>query len=467
MSAAAEAFSQPQRVSMPASDRVPHSGVIERLRGKIQSAARSDFSRNAAWLTSLSAFERVMAVVQTVLISRSIGITEYGVYGLLFGTIGLVASIVGFQMGLTATVFVARYRETDEAKAAGVISAVSRFAWISAVALVAVALPFSRPLSEILVGSSTYHVAVMLGIVYVGLTILSGVQDGVAQGFEMFVALAKFKIVVAVLVLASIYPVVRLFGLNGALFAILGGVVLKFALLQVAVRRTKNAAGITGSGAGVSFRSLIGNFALPSMAVSLLLGFVTWLGIFLLSKQASGFDQVAIVSTGLQWRGPVLLLTASFGGVAVPVFSRLSASGDVAGSRRLLRNLVLANLLIATVVALAMVAASGLIMAAYGSGFAAGRLAFCLIVFSTIPSVVAGVYIHELVGTARMWRQFWLHVPSLIALSVSFALLVPRYQAMGYAAAVLIGTIVLLGQLVVADRVSRRAHAGDARAIRS
>ena len=95
-------------------------------------------------------------------------------------------------------------------------------------------------------------------------------------------------------------------------------------------------------------------------------------------------------------------------------------------------------------------------MRAYGNGFSQGRLAFCLIVLSTVPNVIAGVYLQQLVGAARMWRQLWLHIPSLIALSVSFNLLVPRYRAAGYGASLLIGAIVLLAQLATADALSKR-----------
>ena len=90
--------------------RAEEALLISRVWARACSFSGSDFGRNAIWFTGLSAFERVFAVTQTVLIARALGITEYGVYGLLFGTIGFVASVVGLQMGLTATVFVARYR---------------------------------------------------------------------------------------------------------------------------------------------------------------------------------------------------------------------------------------------------------------------------------------------------------------------------------------------------------------------
>lgn len=434
--------------------------MIANVREGIASVSRSDFGRNAIWFAGLSAAERFVAVIQAVLISRALGITEYGVYGLLFGTAGFVASVVGLQMGLTATVFVSKYREAEKMKAAAVISVVERFGWIVAAVFFLAAVPFASTWSELLLGSTRYQAAILLGIVFVSGTIVSGVQDGVAQGFEIFGALAKLKVVASSLTLAAVFFAGRKFGLDGVLCVILGGLVLKFAGLALLVRKTRRAHRIPSVGAGVSFRTLVSGFAIPSMAVSLAVGFVTWMGMFMLSKQPAGFDGVAIANTGLQWRGPVLLLAASLGGVAVPAFSRLATQGDSSGSRKLRRNLTLVNLVLASAVALVVIAASGWIMNLYGGGFAQGRLAFCLIVLSTIPAVVANVYLQELVGAARMWRQLWLQIPYLLAMGFLFAVLIPRFHVLGYAVAMLFGASVLLFQVVIMDRrETPRTHA--------
>jgi O-antigen/teichoic acid export membrane protein len=433
--------------------------MIAQLQTRILSALRSDFGRNALWFTSLSGFERLVAVCQTVVISRALGIKEYGVYGLLFGTIGFVASIVGLQMGLTATVFVSKYRETDKPKAAAVISIVDKFGWLVATLFAVLTLPFSSFLSSKLVGSDGYQLAVSLGILFVGTTILSGVQDGVAQGFEAFGVLAKLKIAVALLALAATYPMARQFGLNGALMAILSGLVLKLVLLQRAVRTCRSDADIPDAGFGVSFRALVSGFALPSMATSLLLGAATWFGLFMLSRQDSGFEAVAVVNTGLQWRGPVLLLAASLGGVAIPRFSRLAARGDEIGGRRLRMMVSLFNFGVASVLALAVVAGSGIILRLYGNGFAEGSLAFSLIVLSTVPNVVANVYLQHLVGAAKMWQQLWLHCPFLVVMSTCFLFLVPRLHALGYSVALLLSSIVLLATVLVASFLEGRSSA--------
>lgn len=433
--------------------------MIRRVRSRVLSATRSEFGRNAIWFTALSAFERIVAVVQTVIIARVLGITEYGVYGFLFGTIGFVASVVGLQMGLTATVYVARYRGTEKAKTSAVIAIVGRFGWAVGALFVVLAAPFSPTLATFFLGSDQYQLPMALGIVFVGATIVSGIQEGVAQGFEIFGALAKIKIFASLLTLAVIAPLASYFGLVGVLAAVLGGVVLRYQILGMVVTRTRIEADIPRTGAGVVFGKLIAEFALPSMAVSLAVGFVTWLGTFLLSRQPAGFSEVAIASTGLQWRGPVLLLAATLGGVAIPAFSKLDARGDVGGSKRLRRNLLLVNLGVALLVAAILISVSGLIMQLYGSGFAEGRLAFAVILLSTVPTVLANVYMQELVGAGRMWRQFWLHTPYLAIMASAFTLLVPRYQAAGYAYALLLGSVVFLSHVLVATMAESRQSA--------
>ena len=424
--------------------------MLGSLRSKALGAVRSEFGRNAAWFAALSAGERVIAVIQTIVIARVLGITDYGVYGFLFGTIGFVASVAGLQMGLTATVYISRYKVAEKARAAAVIAIVQRFGLIVALVSFAVVVPFSHRISDLLLGSSQYQLSVAMGTLLIGATIVSGVQDGIAQGFEMFRALAKLKVITSLLTLLSIYPVASHFGLDGVLAVVVAGLALKFTILARAVTQARSAADIPAAGAGETLGHLLTTFALPSMTVSLAVGFVTWLGTFLLSRMPSGFDELAFVNTGLQWRGPVLLLAATLGGVAIPAFSQLAGRRDLAGAARLRRSLLIVNLGIAVALAVPIVAVSGLLLKLYGAGFEAGKEAFAVIVLSSVPTVIANVYMQELVGSARMWRQLWLHTPFLVVMTLAFALLVPRYYAVGYAYSLLAGSLVFLSHVLLA-----------------
>jgi O-antigen/teichoic acid export membrane protein len=390
-------------------------------------------------------------MIQTILIARALGITEYGVYGLLFGTIGLVASTAGLQMGLTATVFVARYKQSEQAMAASVIAVVSRFGWLVASIILLVSVPFSSEISEYLLRSPVYRVSVVIGAVFIGLSIVSGIQDGIAQGFEEFEAVAKINAASSIIVLIGILPAAKFFGLMGVLLVILMGCFIKLIVLGRVISGARSFHAIPDRGDGVSFFSLVSNFALPSMLVSLGLGGVTWIGMFMLSRRASGFDGVAIVNTGLQWRGPVLLFLSAVNAVAIPKFSRLHAEGDAAGSASLRKRLVVANFCVAVAVGLLVVLGSGIIMSIYGKEFIGGRLAFNLIILSTIPMVVANVYMQELVGSGLMWRQLLLNIPLFIVMILCFIFLVPWLNVTGYAISLLAGSVVFLLSVLIAE----------------
>lgn len=421
------------------------------LRAKTRSIYASEFRRNAVWFTLLSGMERGIAVVQTILISRALGIAEYGVYGLLFGTVGFAASVAGLQMGLTATVFISKYRASEKEKAAAVVSIVQRFGWIVGLLFVVCMLPWSRQLADLLLGDSEYQTAITLGAVFVAASIVSGVQDGIAQGFEMFGFLAKLKIATSAMLLVVIFPVAKTYGLTGVLLVLLGGIFMKWLALHAAVRIRRVEEGLPASGSGVSFQRLATEFAVPSMIVSLAAGFVAWIGLYWLSRQISGMESVAVVTAGQQWRGPLLLLSASLGTVAIPRFSRFSVSGQPGQAAGFRAALLKANAVAALASAAALTAASDLILQAYGPGFASGHMAFTLMVWSTVPGILANVYLQELVGAARMWLQLRLYAPSLLLSAGAFLVLIPRFGAVGYASALLLGSVGLLVSVVTGN----------------
>ena len=132
----------------------------------------SPFARNASWSIGLSLIERLIGVVQTIIISRVVGITEYGAYGLLFSTVGLVSSAAGLQMGLPAILYVSRYRHTDKYKVAGVISVIQRFGWFACAALVLLSTFYADEVARNLFEDPKYKGIVLLGACIAAVSLL-------------------------------------------------------------------------------------------------------------------------------------------------------------------------------------------------------------------------------------------------------------------------------------------------------
>lgn len=413
------------------------TGLLQRLRSSV-------FVRNASWLTGITGIERGAGLVQTVLLARVLGITEYGVYGLLFSTVGFVASVMGLQMGLTATVFVARYREHDKANAGAVIRYVMRFAFIVGGGFLILSLPFAPSLSQWLLQSENYHFAIVMGCLFVAASLLSGVQDGIVEGFEDFRGVAIARLVGAVFTLAAIYPAVTYYGLDGALIVLLAGVLIKYAILVVVATRHRRQDGIPRRGGTIRFLRLVKDFSLPSMLVSLLLGAVMWYGMYLLSRLPAGFAAVAVVSVGLQWRGPILLITGALGRVAVPTFSRHAGGGNQDASRRFKRKLMWLNGLATTTIVFTLIAGADLILSLYGEGFQHGWPVFALLLLAVIPQVLADVHMQDLIGSLKMWRLLAINLPMLFVALAGFVILIPTLGGLGYAGSIVGAACVFL-----------------------
>ena len=391
--------------------------------------------KNMSWLTLVSGVERVAAVVQTVLVARALGITDYGVYGLLFGTVGLVASVAGLQMGLTATVFVARYRDTEKAKAAYVIFFVNRFALGVALLFLLGTLPFAGPIARWLVGPAGSEIAIIAGCLVVALSIISGVQDGIIQGFEDFRSVALARLATTIMTLALIYPAGIEFGLPGVMAVAVTGLVVKYLLLTAKQRWHARQSSLPMKGDGLRASELLWGFSVPSMLVSLLVGGIGWWGTFVLSRQPNGFDALAVVNTGLQWRGPIFLLTAALSSVAIPAISRHVQAKQHAEIQVLQRKVLLFNGGFSLLVSLCLMALSPFILVLYGSGFAEGALVFSVVVASSVPQVITNVYMQYLVAKGRMWQVLLLHVWLVALLGIGFMILIPRFHGMGFAIA--------------------------------
>lgn len=389
------------------------------------------FSRNTFWFTGVTVVERIAAVLQTVLLARILGITDYGIFGLLFGTIGLVASIAGLQLGLTATVFVSKYRDNEKEKAAFVISFTKKFGYIISITFLILVIPFSRILSYWLIGVSGYEMPVIAGGIMIALSIVSGMQDGIIQGFEDFRILGIVKLAVTVFTLVSLYPIGRLFGLFGVMVAILLSGVIKYALLSQTIKSHIQAYQIPSKGGGLKARDFILGFSFPSVLVSLLVGSITWAGNLVISRQSMGFESLAIVSTGQQWRGPILLLASITSTVLLPLLSRNTRIEEQDTVNHSFRQVFYFISAISIGASIVMTMASSLILRTYGSRFLSGTTIFSLLVISAIPNSLATIYMQRLIADSQMWKILYMHVAWAVIQIIGYITLLPIYGGKG------------------------------------
>jgi O-antigen/teichoic acid export membrane protein len=178
-------------------------------------------------------------------------------------------------------------------------------------------------------------------------------------------------------------------------------------------------------------RALV-EFSIPAVIGNLMLGGALWYGTYLLSRSATGFDDVALASAAQQWRGPVLFLNSSLATVAIPLMSRPDESegGD---AHRIHTLNIWSNLAIAFASCAVIALASTPILMAYAPSFIEHRWAFLLIVASVIGQSHVQILFQWLTSMRRLWRVLYYQMLFIIPFAVGYALVIPEWGLMGFA----------------------------------
>jgi O-antigen/teichoic acid export membrane protein len=391
------------------------------------------------WTAFALGFERLISLVQTIYIARLLGAEDYGRYGLVFLTAGLIASLAGLQLGLTATVHVSKHARSDP-QFAGAIIRLCEFLSVS-ITLIVIVLLASAPgwVSTHLLGGKSYIGVLDLAALIVLFSVFGGVQDGVLQGFQQFRSRALARVGVTAAGLLALFLIGRAGSLGSVLLAVTLGTVLRTivvtALKEIQYRRERLSAPLRVMW---NARGTLLHFSVPSVLASVIAGGVSWYAMLLVSKVKDGFHGVAYLTTGQQWQGTVTFISAFMVSVALPMMSKLLHEGDVAAARGVHRANLVLNLSVAALAVVAVCLCSTFILRAYGRDFGAGYAVFWTMVIAALPAVYINVMILPLVAKGRMWEQLLYYAANYLPLLVGYSIMIPRYGSIGYAVVLLV-----------------------------
>lgn len=369
--------------------------------------------RGAGWVFSSSMVERVVALGQTVLIARSIGMDEYGHYALLFTSISLLSPIASLQLPYAIIFFVSRYAERDPARAGAVVLLGERLTLLMAGMIVLICALFPGPVSVWLYGSTGYGFTAFLGALILLLSTQSGLYDSVLQAREEFRILAIARTTTALFQLGLLIAAMHYgLGLRGVLMALVAGGVVR--VLSVAIPARKRVRALTALSSVAEARRqlpVIIQFSLPSGALTLLMSYATWIGSYILSRHQAGFRDLAVINTAVQWRGPILIVMTALSSALLPMLGRTMEMEGLRRAGRLQTLNMLVNMTIAIGFSIVVIAAADFILGLYGRDFRGQGYLFGLFLIALVPTVYCNVHQQYLVAAGRMWSQFLIFIP--------------------------------------------------------
>ena len=402
-----------------------------------QLSVRRRLGLGAFWSLAGAAIARGLGLAGSICAARILGRRGFGELGMIQSTVGMFATFAGFGLGLMATKHIAEFRSQDRPKTGRLIG-LSTVASLISGSIMAVILIACADW----VCGSTLRTPYLAGPLRVSASLLllnavCGAQTGVLSGFEAFRTIAKINLISGLLG----FPMCVIgawCGIDGAVWGMSASVLVNCILNRVELRRLLKAAGITVDHRGCWREArVLWTFTAPALLGSILMAPATWLCNAMVARGAHGYENLALLNVGNQWRAAILFVPATLGGMILPVLANLSGENDSARYRTVLKYSLAGNAACALAVAVPVILFAGRILKAYGNGFAAGRGVLILTVAASGIFALNNQLSRAAASVGAMWASFWFDAVCAAGYLAGCAALFGRWGVNGIGAALL------------------------------
>jgi O-antigen/teichoic acid export membrane protein len=338
-------------------------------------------------------------------------------------------------LGLTATKYVAEFREKDPAKAGRIIALSNRVA-VASGGLMTLGLLITAPW----LATHTLAAPHLSGLLQAGALLLllgavNGAQTGALSGFEAFRTIANVNLWAGIAAFPLMVGGAKLAGLNGALWGLVASTAINWVLNHLALKREVARAGVplALSGCRQEF-PILWNYSFPALLGSIVVGPVTWACNAVLVNQPNGYAEMGVFNAANQWFNALMFLPGVLGQAVLPMLSERLGYDDKVRSNRILTSSIKLNAVVVFPMVLMGCLFSPFIMSIYGAGFrdAWPTLAVALLTAGLLAvQAPVGAVVQ---ASGRMWLAASMNLGWGFAFFISTLLLV-RYGSVGLSTA--------------------------------
>ncbi|MBX3733317.1 MAG: oligosaccharide flippase family protein [Verrucomicrobiae bacterium] len=398
------------------------------------SSGRSRFARAASWNVVGGVASRGLMLVASLLVARTLGDTMFGQLGMIQNTFLMVGVFASLGLGMTATRFLALYRQTAPDRAGRVATlaplGAGLLATAGAIGIVACAPWLARvSLNEPALGFALRLAAPML--------VLGALQDanqGILAGLEAFRVLARVTAITSVAQALGMVVGAYSGGLPGSLVGMICGMAVGLVVSSLAVRAALVRAGLkTGLSGWLDEVPALWRFALPAVLAGGVVLPANWLVGALLMHQPGGGAEMGQYNAAHQVRIMILYIPGMVATAGLPVLTHLWKHARGGEYFRIIRIKLVLGFITASLVAVPAILAAPWIMTAFGEGFPEGAPVLRVLACAAVITATLNMIGQSLVSEGRMWTGLLLNViwaTVLIGLSIAW---IPTHGALGLA----------------------------------
>jgi O-antigen/teichoic acid export membrane protein len=351
-----------------------------------------------------------LTLVASIFIARFLGKEVFGQFVFLQGTVVTVATFAGFSLGLTATRYVASFRQDSPQRAGSMIRFITTITTATAVLASAGMFIGAQKIAVDVFHLPALGISIRWSALYIFCITVNGVQVGVLAGFEAFREIAIVNTARGIATLLLTIPLTYFWSVEGAFAAmgLAGAIVYAVSMFQIAT--VTKAHGILKTRTlGWEHGRVLWTFSLPIVLARVLVSPVTWLVSLWLSRQSHGYAELGIFGAANQWRSAVSFIPTI---LAQPLLPLLTSLGE--GRRRSFERLIIFSAAlnggVAAIAGVIVLITVPLISMAYGKSFdGLSGVLIPLLIAGTVSCAVVPIG-EALASKEKMWLGFSLNL---------------------------------------------------------
>ncbi len=362
-------------------------------------ATNKDLANDSFWALFGSVVGKGLSLAAGILIARYLGKEVYGEYGVIKNTLTYIAIVSTFGFGYSATKYVAEYVKSNDYRIASLCKSIEMITILFSVTLSLLCTLFAGEVASVI---KAPHLEFPLRVFscLILFNALDATQIGILSGLKKFKATADLSCVSGVSLFVLSWIGTSVWGLNGAVAALLGSFIIQALVGQVMIRRSVSALPVD-KGGSIERKELAGmlSFSLPIALQESLYAVVHWLGLLVLTTYAS-YGEVGLFSAAGTWFSVVIFIPGVLRNV---MFSHLTSADN---HHSLLKKLIAVNLVSTIAPVVVLVLASPFITQFYGPTFSDLPRVLNVYMCAALFVCMSEVYCYEYISIGKPWTVF-------------------------------------------------------------
>jgi O-antigen/teichoic acid export membrane protein len=353
-------------------------------------------------------------------------------------TVGMLGIFAGLGLGVTATKYVAEFRNRDPERAGGIIALGSAVAILSGGLLALALLAYAPVLAAKTLNAPALADELRIGSAVLFFNALNGAQIGALAGFEAFRSIARINLARGLVAFPVTVAAVLLWRLPGAIWALAITAAVTCVMSQLSLRSHCVALGIHMRFlSGWAERRVLWTFSTPAFLSAALVGPAIWIANTMLVKQPGGYAEMGVFSAANQWRTAIAFVPGVLAQFALPLLSNLNGERHVSRYNKVFRWNLILTAAAATAVAVPVALGASQIMRLYGRGFQQGWLVLVLSAAIAAIACVNGVVGTAILSAGSVWAGLGFNMMWAAVLLAGCYRFIPTNLSVGLAGSML------------------------------